>query len=188
MVVRFEVDACRSSSTVPKKPTDKTTNVDELATLLSATSLSSKSRTLPTKKDPSGLTVIHAGTLAPQSSILELSTRSTRNAAEFDWPEALPQLLLSRTPAHILGVHERGQFFELRNRALGSPELRDAERLAQTGMKKLRVVLESLQDFMLEEAIGKNVSLVCKDGVLKVFEREGEAGLLPDEDVKRFFS
>jgi hypothetical protein len=187
MIVRFEVDACHPTKSSIQRSGTNASNVDDLADLLSGASLSSGTGKSPVTKDTSGLTVIRAGALAPQSAILELCTRSTRNAAEFDWPEALPQLLLSRTPAHILGVHERGTFHELRTSTVGGAALRDAERTAQTGLKKLRVVLEALQDFMLEEAMGKRVSLICKDGVLKVYERESETGLLPEDAVKRFY-
>jgi hypothetical protein len=179
MVVRYEVDAAFPSSTKPA-PKD-VSSVDALATLLSGASLGASESPPPT----AGLTVVRAGAPVPQSAVLELTTRSTRNAPGFDWAEALPQLLLSRTPTHVLGVHERGAFAELRTNKLGSPTLRAAEADAQAGLQKLRAVLEAVQDLLLEDADGKKISLVCKNGKLTVYERTGK-GLLPEETMARF--
>lgn len=178
MVVRYEVDAC--SPSLPRageSPSRSGSNVDDLADLLAGASLTNA-------KKP--LSIIRAGTVVPQADILELTTRSVRNAPDFDWAEALPQLHLSGTPMHILGVHERGTFSEMRKTRIGSAELRSAEAKAQLGLRKLRAVLESIQDVMVcGDLSGKKVSLLCKDGKLRLHERKG-ADLVPESVLKRF--
>jgi hypothetical protein len=184
MVVRFEVDACYPTLTDMKTSSSTASdNVDALADLLSGASLSKSEKSAPMVIN--GLTILRAGILVSQDKILELTTRSTRNAPDFDWAEALPQLLLSRTPSHILGVHERGTFTELRKNSIGSGALRAVEAQAQTGLGKLRSVLESIQDLLLEDTAGKKISLVCKAGKLSVYERKGKE-LLLEEVISRF--
>jgi hypothetical protein len=182
MVVRYEVDAAYPSTSTAAAKLEPTGDVDDLAVLLSGASLTNTAG-----KTIAGLSIVRAGATVPQDNILELTTRSTRNVLNFDWAEALPQLLLSRTPSHILGVHERGTFDELRKSSLGSAALRAAEAQAQSGLQGLRSVLETIQDTLLENAVGKKVSLVCKSGKLKVYERVGK-GLLPEEAMARFDS
>jgi hypothetical protein len=183
MVVRYEVDAAYASSAVRMQKPTSAADADDLADLLAATSLKTGSKAVRTTVE--GLTIVRAGTLVPQADVLELTTRSVRNAPDFDWAEALPQLHLSRTPTHILGVHERGTFEELRITNLGSTSMRSAEAAAQRGLRKLRQVLEVIQDMLLEDAVGKRLTLVCKDGKMKVYERTGK-GLLPEGILARF--
>jgi hypothetical protein len=183
MVVRYEVDACsRSSLGAEDSPSRSGSNVDDLTDLLAGASLTDAKKS----QEHTQLSIIRAGTVVPQADILELTTRSVRNAPDFDWGEALPQLHLSGTPMHILGIHERGTFQEIRKTRIGSTELRSAEAKAQLGLRKLRAVLESIQDVMVGgDLSGKKVSLVCKDGKLRLYERKG-ADLVPESVLQRF--
>ncbi|KAF7357295.1 hypothetical protein MSAN_01324900 [Mycena sanguinolenta] len=96
MVVRFEVDACIPPSAAKASAMRKVQSIDDLAND-------------PAPVSSHGLTVINGGAVVPHSSILELTTRTQRRAAKFDWNDAYPQLFL-QTPHHFLAVHDRGRF------------------------------------------------------------------------------
>jgi hypothetical protein len=130
--------------------------------------------------------IIKAGAPPPSTGLLELNTRSASTASNFSTSEWLPQLMLSQTSASVLGIHKQGNFTRLRRIALDDPDRDAAKAQAQVGLKKLRRVLEEIQDFMLGHALGKKVSFVCKDGVLRAHERTTENGMLPEEFVARF--
>jgi hypothetical protein len=132
------------------------------------------------------LCVISAGAPPPSSGLLELNTRSTKTAPNFKTAEALPLLMLSGTAAVVLGIHEQGAFGLLRRIACDDPALEAARVQAQPALKRLRRVLEEVQDLMLGDALGKKVSFVCRDGVFQAYERNTEVGMLPDEHAKRF--
>ena len=135
----------------------------------------------------SDITVIHAGSAVPQSSIVELTTRSQRNATFFNWQESYPQLFLSNTPHHYLAVHERGRFVEVQKRHLESTELkRIAADSIQEAFKKLRRVLDDIKKLAVKHGETGRLSLVCKNGELKVYERLNKDSCLPDEVLERF--
>ena len=70
----------------------------------------------------------------------------------------------------MAGVHRRGEFFETRRYELGAPELEDVARAAQPGLKKLRQLLQGIQDAMMSRGKDARLSLVCRQGVLQAIE------------------
>ncbi|TCD66859.1 hypothetical protein EIP91_000813 [Steccherinum ochraceum] len=118
-VVRFAVDAC-SPRPEPKATTSTleaartSSSLDDISDLLSglkvspeftqATSTATAASTPATTPD---IVIVHGGYQVPQGSIMELTTRSERNAQNMEWNEYYPQLFLSQTAQHVLGVHQK---------------------------------------------------------------------------------
>lgn len=197
LVVRFEVDACtprpQPKTTKPAAkaaPVTAGSNVDDLSNLLSGLKVSSTPATTTTASSPtssqSDIAVIRAGYEVSQSAIMELTTRSERNAVNLDWKESYPQLFLSQTSQHILGVHMRGSFRRVETRRLDSSEMRSVEADCQRTLKQLRAMLKVIQDLVREHGQRGRLSLVCQGGILKVYERESKESSLPDEVMDRF--
>lgn len=209
MVVRFEVDACLPSNTnsKPKKTiSSSSTRVagsgdgEDLANMLSNLAIGSTgaaAAATPTTtatsssstKEPIDLNIIWAGVKVPQSSIIELTTRSEQSVANFDWAEAYPQLYLSQTPLHYLAVHKRGRFAQVTKRRSDQGDFIRIEKQVMSGFRKLRRALEVVHDLVVNKhgLEGRIVSLVCTDGVLKVYERSaGGDGFLPDQLLALF--
>jgi len=190
MVVRFEVDACIPS---PQKPriSKPAPNMDDLADSLAGIKLSTPSSRLTSHSGSAGptsgtLKVIKGGSVVPQSSIVELATRSEFNKVAFDWKESFPQLFLSQTPHHFLALHRRGRFTTINKRRLAAPELQSIEREVQPSLKKLKRVLDVIKGMVVKSGQRGRLSLVCLDGELKVFERTKQDSCLPDDFMERF--
>jgi len=196
MVVRFEVDACIPSEASPLPTSAKvglSSNVDDLIGALSGVSLRTEGLgpTLsPVSKGSDTfpkVTVISGGSVVPQSSIVELTTRSVRNATSFDWAENYPQLFLSQSPHHFLAVHERGRFTQVNKRKLESAELKKfATESIQANLKKLRRLLDIIKELAIKHGERGRLSLVCQGGDLKVFKRTSQESCLPDSLLQRF--
>ena len=195
MVVRFEVDACLPSEdsnpkTTKKRDADDEDPEDALLGALSGLSIGASARR-STKSTSSPLTstdlkIFRAGTKVPQSSLIEMTTRSEISAAKFDWGDAYPQLYLSQTPYHHLAVHRGGTFFSIAKRQIGKNDLIAIESRAQLGFKKLRKVLREIQTRVKEGGAGGRISLVCKDGILKVHEKTSKESCLPEDLLALF--
>jgi len=201
MVVRFEVDACIPSSPVKPSARAAPPSIDDLADSLAGVKLAQPSlgpRTTlefelsgpssPAKSTKTKLTVLGGGSYVPQSSVVELTTRSITRQAEYDWKDSYPQLFFSQTPHHFLAVHQRGMFTIVNKRKLASPELEKAAREAQIGLKKLRRVLNVIKTMVIESGQRGRLSLVCVDGILKVYERVSQVSCLPDDYIEKFDS
>lgn len=107
----------------------------------------------------------------------------------YEWKELYPQLFLSQTPHHFLGVHQSGRFREVEKRKLGTdPDFLAVANQMQESLKKLRQALEMIQELVIEHGAKGRLSLVCEDGELKVYERESQASCLPKEFIARFDS
>ncbi|RPD56654.1 hypothetical protein L227DRAFT_595062 [Lentinus tigrinus ALCF2SS1-6] len=205
VVVRFEVDAClpqpasttstlRTSRTQHASPATRTTtstsDVDSLTNIMLGLNVST-TNTAPASP-PSRATdiaVIHGGTQVPQSSIVELVTRSENYIDEFSWAEQYPQLLLSYTPHLFLAAHNRGNFERMIKHELGSTELRNIEDNArvQRTFRKLAAALRAIQDLVKGHGQRGRLSLVCQsDGTLEVYQRTSDRGVLPDSELERF--
>ncbi|PCH40483.1 hypothetical protein WOLCODRAFT_98991 [Wolfiporia cocos MD-104 SS10] len=189
LVVRFEVDACiapsRSSRATAAGPTD----VDSLSDMLSGLNVASDKKGAA-KVDESvstpELDVIRAGTRVPQSSVIEMCTRSRRNAEQFDWVDAFPQLYFSQTPNHYLAVHSRGEFETITKKHLDNPEMKSIEASAQSGFRKLKRTLQDIQELVIEHGQRGRLSLVHRDGQLRVFERTSQTDSIPEQLLSRF--
>ncbi|KAJ7618833.1 hypothetical protein DFH06DRAFT_1011842 [Mycena polygramma] len=187
MVVRFEVDACIPTGTAASTARGKSANIDDLADSLAGVKITPRSATAaPAPTSSHGLTVIDGGAVVPHSSIVELTTRTDRRAAEFDWTDAYPQLFFSQTPHHFLAVHNRGRFSAVNKRKLGSPELQAIERRIQPSLKKLRAALAIIRALVVEHGERGRLTLVCRGGKLEVFKRTSSTNCLPEEVIARF--
>jgi len=174
IVLRYSVDAC-----LPLEFGDG----DELADLVSNLKLGSANKS-DRASDFGELNIITAGSEIPQSSIIEIKTRSERSVANFDWAEAYPQLYLSQTPLLYLGIHNRGRFTAVSKDRVDN--YIQVAREAQPGFRKLKQALEAIQTLVKEYGLGGRVSLVCKDGELRVYERRSSDSCLPDKFLALF--
>ncbi|KAG6864833.1 hypothetical protein C0991_006893, partial [Blastosporella zonata] len=191
LVVRFEVDACIPAESPTASPVASPSgDLDSIIDALSGVSLRTDPAmpTLSTASlGTSAVTVIPGGSIVPQSSIAELTTRSTQNASNFDWKESYPQLFLSQTAHHFLAVHERGYFKEINKRKLESPELKKlAVDEIQGDLKKLRRLLDLIKDLATKHGERGRLSLVCQNSELKVYERTSQSSCLSDETLRVF--
>ena len=194
MVVRFEVDAClpcedSDSGAIGKSSIDQDPD-EALLSALSGLTIGTQARSVKTSSSSPltspDLKITRAGTQVPQSEIIEMTTRSEISAANFDWADAYPQLYLSQTAHHYLAVHRGGIFFTITKRGIGKYDLPAIERRAQPGFRKLRKLLEEIQTRVKRDGTNGRISLVCKDGVLKVHERTSKESCLPDDLLALF--
>lgn len=152
--------------------------VDEVSDLFSGLSMHRQER--------SRIKILHGGVEIPQDRLVELSTRSERNAGNYNWEDHYPQYLLSQTRHHFLGVHQRGEFLRIDEHTLGDPEMEEIEEAAQAGLRKLKVLLTSIQDMVITHGRGVRLSLISENRELKVYERESQGDCLPVEMMARF--
>lgn len=184
MVVQFEVDACIPPATNPASRRRRSSNMDDLMSSLALMKIS-----LPSTRAPSGtpgLNIIKAGTLVPQSSIIELTTCPMARKVDFSWTEAYPRLFLSQTAHYVLAIHQRGRFLEVIKRKVFLPDLQEEEAKWQTNFKRLRRSLDVITNLVIQHGLLGRLSLVCLDGELMVYRRECHSGCLPDEYMLRF--
>ncbi|KAF8272615.1 hypothetical protein EI94DRAFT_1717948 [Lactarius quietus] len=169
MIVRCGVDAC-----LPASPN---------------TSAATKSI------DDSDSDLADALSNVPQDSLVEVMSRSVFFLDQLDWNEIYPQLVLSQTSALRMGVHQRGEFIELREWQLDRPATEASEETSlQSGTQKgadvldlsaqrqetavqvvrLAKVLQSIQKLAIARGPGPegSFSLVCEDGKLRVYARK----------------
>ena len=190
MIVRFGVDACLPS---PDSSSATTSNDDsDLADALSNVNIQQSSILTSTSTTSPAIDIVHAGTQVPQDSLVEMISRSVYYLDQLDWNELYPQLALSQTPILRLGVHERGEFTELREWQLDGPSAPVDKKMrrrsgTQTGADvqdlsaqrqetavqfvRLAKVLEHVQKLAIARGSGQagSFSLVCEDGDLHVY-------------------
>lgn len=133
-----------------------------------------------------GIRIIRAGSPAPQESLIKIKTRSERNAKAMDWRTIYPQLLLGQTHTTVIGVQRQGEFFKIRKATLDAAHLEVQRQRVQPALKKLRVLLEEIQNIALERGRDARISLLCQDGVLSLVERVSDKELLPKYILQRF--
>ncbi|KAJ7644789.1 hypothetical protein FB45DRAFT_898670 [Roridomyces roridus] len=194
MAVRFEVDACIPLPLTSTTKGSSSSSVDALADSLAGIAIASSKSQPP----PSASTTRHGLTIKdgpcpgtptiPHSSLVELTTRAERRAAEFDWNEAYPQLFFSQTPHHFLGVHNRGRGgFGSNSDGMGL-EFKDVERGLQPNLRKLRAALDVIREVVVKHGRRGRLTLVCRAGRLQVYERVSQASCLPEDVMARFES
>ncbi|KAJ8503210.1 hypothetical protein ONZ45_g11065 [Pleurotus djamor] len=178
MVVRCEVDAYLPHGTK--------TSVNELADSLAEVNI----RASPRSEDAtfvSGIAVYPSGSWSlPQSSIVEITTRSFWNYQNLNWSDVYPQIYLSQTPHLFIGLHHRGTFTRLVQENLGSPPMRRIYAAEQPKMKMLRWLLGDIQKRLRKHGPDAKISLVCRGGVLGVYERDSYDDCLPEEVLDYF--
>ncbi|KAJ6538007.1 hypothetical protein B0H19DRAFT_1213651 [Mycena capillaripes] len=189
MVVRFEVDAYIPTAAKSSAARGKVASIDDLADSLAGINIASRSSAARLAPNSShGLIVIEGGAVVPHSSLVELTTRTERREAEFDWNGAYPQLFFSQLPYHFLAIHDRGHFVAVKKRKLASTELQAIERQVQPNLKRLRAALDVIKDLVVEYGQRGRLTLVFRGGSLQVFERTSSASCLPKEVMARFES
>ena len=179
MVVRFGVDACLPlGSTQSHRKSSHPRNGTQR-----------KNLTRPTTNKPTlhfpHVAVIRAGSLVPQSHLIELKTYSRSRKA---WSRSYPQLFLSQTPHIYYGAHKCGNFFEIKKFTLGEPHLEPIDQNAQVGFKKLRVALAAIQELVRKYGADGRISLVCERKELGVYQREKTGSCLPKHALALFRS
>jgi len=191
MIVRFGVDACLPSPDASKTTTS--TDDSDLADALDNMNIGQSSVSASPSTTSPAINIVHAGTQVPQDALVEMVSRSVFYLDQLDWNELYPQLALSQTPSLRLGVHERGEFTDLREWQLNGPDAaqvgarsrrwsgpqRGADVLdlsmqrQETAVQVMRLakVLEDVQKLAIARGSGPegSFSLVCEDGKLRVY-------------------
>ena len=176
MLVRFQVDACLATS---KKSAPKG-DLDDLGLDLSKLSISGSSNAASSTSSGTALKIISAGTLVPQSSLVEIKTRSEMSVQNFDWADTYPQLYLSKTPHLYLAVHTRGTFSSMQKKELETIDMSGAAQDAKIAVGSLVKVLKEIRRVSTEINDKKNrFTLVCMNGEMKVYPGGGDLLPLP---------
>ncbi len=193
MIVRFGVDACLPSP----DSSVTTTSIDDLnlADALNSMNIQQTSTSTTTTATSPAINIVRAGTQVPQDALVEVASRSVFYLDQLDWNELYPQLALSQTPAFRMGVHERGEFTELREWELEGPgtrvstgttrrsgtqrgadvlDLSVQRRETAVQIVRLARVLKNVQEFAIARGPGPagSFALVCEDGKLRVYARK----------------
>lgn len=111
----------------------------------------------------------------PQSAVVELTTkRKSRNRR---WSYKHMQMCLSQTPFLIYGVHQNGVFNEVAKKK----NLDNVKGHRVSKLRLLRGALEDVQQLVIRSGPCGRLTLVYEDMVMKVYQRNLENSLLPDE-------
>lgn len=187
LLVRFEVDAClyynvetqsRKDGPSAQRPIPED-DPNDLNSALQRMSICSDDK----------IEIINGGVLVPQSTLVEMSTKSKRSLEEgIDWQEYYPQLFLSQTPHYYLGVHNNGQFHRIDARALNDSVLTAQKAEQQSSFDKLCALLKEIRELVVSYGVEKHVSLVYRfqNKKLEVFSREQDVNILPESWLHRF--
>ncbi|OSC98061.1 hypothetical protein PYCCODRAFT_1045292 [Trametes coccinea BRFM310] len=135
------------------------------------------------------LKVIHGGSLLPQSSVLELATRSSQYIDNIRVEDTFIQLFLTQTPTHLVAVHTRGTFDRIIRQELDSEELNAVKEDAEMRRSVCAFValLREIQALVKEHGPTGRLSLVCQKGKLDVYSRvEKGRDVLLDSELSRF--
>ncbi|KAH9046230.1 hypothetical protein EDB84DRAFT_1467266 [Lactarius hengduanensis] len=193
MIVRYGIDACLPGpgSSVATTSFDDST----LAPCAPSSVNAEQTPTSTTTMTSPAIDVIRAGTQVPQDALVEVASRSVYYLDQLDWNELYPQLALSQTPTLRMGVHERGEFKELREWQLegsGIPvgtstsgqsetqkgadvlDLSAHRRETAVQIVRLERVLQDVQKVAIARGSGPagSFSLVCEGGKLCVYARK----------------
>ncbi|TFK83925.1 hypothetical protein K466DRAFT_602443 [Polyporus arcularius HHB13444] len=132
--------------------------------------------------------IVRAGTLLPQSRILELATRSANYLDRTTSNDTFLQMFLTQTPTHLIAVHQRGTFERVIRQELASEEfvrIAEAEEILQ-GIAQFVELMREIQRLVKEYGKEERVSLICGKGKLELFGLGGQEGLLRQEELARF--
>ncbi|KAL5482355.1 hypothetical protein ACEPAI_8949 [Sanghuangporus weigelae] len=185
LLVRFEVDACLHNDTATQDRRDRPEAMrpipgDKPQDILAAL------RKMSIRSDDK-IEIVSRGILVPQSSLIELGTKSARGIEleGIDWQEYFPQ-----TPHHHLGVHEKGYFRRIDARALNDSVLAIQKQRQQPAFDKLHVLLQKIKELVVARGEDARLSLVYRVETkkLEVFSRKASGGVLPDMWLERFKS
>ncbi|KAA1472277.1 hypothetical protein DENSPDRAFT_745228, partial [Dentipellis sp. KUC8613] len=167
MVVRYEVDAYIPSAVAADTTGNNACECEKPTSLVFNANATSDT-----------LDIVYAGHEIPQSSIIELTTRSQRFIDLLHWPDLYPRMYLSRTRFLCIGLHSHGRFEEIRKYDMAN-DMKTQLNAARGALQKLGVVLKEVQELMKENP-GKKLSLVCEGDTLRVYERATSKSCLPE--------
>ncbi|EJD39287.1 hypothetical protein AURDEDRAFT_116214 [Auricularia subglabra TFB-10046 SS5] len=212
LLVRFELDACLPAPVARSGPDigDLLSRLDRLG--ISGGNAAEATTGRPVGSNPAGsltaqraaqppastaaaasarssselVEVIPSGTLVPQSSTIELTTVSKKFQHSFSWPENYPQLFLSQTAHHFLGVHEFGKFTTIRKSTLQSMTEGTIGRDQRGDLKRLGRALRDIYNRVAEQNEGTLLCLDCAGGVLRLYRRTDGKQALPQEALALF--
>ncbi|KAF8342992.1 uncharacterized protein EI90DRAFT_3030988 [Cantharellus anzutake] len=199
LLVRYSADAAltpteRSATASARADSD----LDHLATQIASLNIGTSSKTAtPSNNKTNSIEVIPTKhELSPQSSTIEIKSRTTRSYETFDWPHTLPQLFLSQTPYLYIGIHRQGYFervvkhsmpislrWDAKGKAAGDVIRADADMQkaldsAKHALKDLGRLLERLREIALEyartQSEGFRMVLLCESGKLSLYRRSSE--------------
>ncbi|EIN10493.1 hypothetical protein PUNSTDRAFT_132583 [Punctularia strigosozonata HHB-11173 SS5] len=162
ILLRSAVDACTGEQ-----------SVESLTSSFSALGSSDGTSSDSADRVVSGVSVkqSHPRELVPQSSLIELKTRSVRK--EMDWDEVFPQLYLSQTAWLHIARHERGKFSAPEKVELSSPQmLAHAKEAEESTMGMLKKTLEEVLVVVRREGEGTPLCLTCIGGKLSLYKRK----------------
>lgn len=129
--------------------------------------------------------VVRGGSKVPQSSLIEVKTFGSLSKS-YGLTKVFPQLYLSQTPFHYVAIHQAGNFEVIRKNVLGEGQLLEAEQKAQLSLKKLRSVLASVQELIKRHGAAGRLTLICSEGLLKVYKRTKRDGCMPADLLALF--
>lgn len=179
----FAVDARLPPNTSPTRSATSNQPLDELMAAVSLSS-SGSSGAESVSQDPStGIKVVHRGSLAPQSSIVEIKTRRLFPGQVYDVSECIHALVFSQTSHLFVGRHNRGRFdhiftFDLQH--LGTEQ-----RMIKSDIHKAIELLKSVKEALLKVGEGKKMCLVFSGGRFTLYKNEGGVGL--PKELKEYF-
>lgn len=193
MVVRFSVDACTRPS-AHEKSDDSGENAarndaDTLSSILSNMHVSEEvgqDIEVDTAASTPELDVIRGGTPVAQSSLIEITTRTERNAQAYNWIDTYPQLYFSQTAYRYMAIHNSGLFREVRKCALDGPRSEAIRKKLQGDFRALASALKTIQDLVIQHGEQGRLTLVFQDGTLRAFQRKSRESCLPDAMLRRF--
>lgn len=179
MVVRFEVDAY-----LLQEPSEVLENHEPKLAIVRNISRTTfdESQFIPARPAPRpNIEIIHAGSAVPQSSLIEIKTRTTNSIDKSMLKKEFPQLYFSQTPYRYVALHDSGDFSLIRKEEVGQGVMSDAEENIQAGLRNLFPVLEYIQQLVSSRGLGARLTIICADGSLKFYERTDRASCLPGD-------
>jgi hypothetical protein len=191
--VRFEVDACYKDPAEPESSDGvdiSKSSRDESASLIDTfNSLQLGAPTLNGNvSQPISASVIRRGIITPQSSTVEIKTRTKSNSLS----KTMPQLWFGRTTYLITGYHTNGTF-ESVNITKAEDQFEEWERKEanQTTLRKLASLISQLR-----EAVRATKEKACiaisergiKPAALQLFVSKQGMKPLPEDAVQKFWA
>lgn len=146
------------------------------------------------------VSVVPAGSLVPQSSLIHLKTRSVRQSRDdvFDWPAAITQLYFAGNPRLYLGIHTKGLFQSIETHPLTNSLPEDNSEWikfsAEAGYRTLGGFLKVLKQLVVRHceqlALGEEspqlFSLLSNKNELRLHTRS--TGVSLDTELRHVFS
>lgn len=199
LLVRYSVDATlpvtKRTVAAPKLARRREDDVDDLSAQIASLSIGASNAATSSRGSEGDIRIISTPhEISPQSSTIELKSRSVRSYESFDWRDTLPQLFFSQTPYLYIGIHQKGTFervvkcsmpvslrWDADGKATGDAIQADtvvqrALDNAGEAVKKLGLLLERLRDVALEQAQirsgNSGMVLLCESGKLSLHRRE----------------